>query len=157
MCFRSGLPTGDRPPTDAFLQWQKFSQTTPVFPVGAIVNGGTGRDLTPAEIAAYDAPFPDDSFTAGARILPSLVPTSADDPAHADQVAAWEVLSRFDRPVLLAFSDGDPVTKGGDRVFLRDVPGTEGQAHTTVHGGHFVQEDSGRELAELMCRFIAAG
>ena len=113
------------------------------------------RVLFRSEIAAYDAPFPDDTYTAGARILPSLVPTSADDPAHHDQVAAWAVLSTFDRPVLLAFSDGDPVTKGGDRVFLRDVPGTAGQPHTSVAGGHFVQEDSGRELADLLCRFIA--
>ncbi|MFZ9630275.1 MAG: haloalkane dehalogenase [Ilumatobacteraceae bacterium] len=153
----TGLPTGERPPTEAFLAWQEFSQTTAVFPVGVIVNGGTGRTLSAAEVAAYDAPFPDDSYTAGARVLPSLVPTSTADPAHRDQVAAWDVLSRFDRPVLCAFSDGDPVTRGGERVFLRDVPGTAGQPHTTVPGGHFVQEDSGRELAELICRFIDAG
>lgn len=152
----TGLPTGERPPTDAFLAWQKFSQTSAVFPIGAIVDGGTARELSPAEVAAYDAPYPDDSFTAGPRMLPSLVPTSADDPAHADQRAAWEVLSRFERPLLCAFSDGDPVTRGGERVFQRDVPGAAGQPHVTIEGGgHFVQEDRGRELAELICRFIA--
>ena len=149
------LPTGEASPTEAFLKWQQFSQTSPVFPIGAIVNGGTTRSLSPAEIAAYDAPFPDDSYTAGPRMMPSLVPTSTDDPAHADQVAAWDVLARFDRPVLCAFSDGDPVTRGGERVFLRTVPGCAGQPHTTVEGGgHFVQEDCGPQLAELMLRFI---
>lgn len=153
----TGLPTGESPPTEAFLAWQRFSQTSPTFPVGMIVNGGCVRDLSPAEIAAYDAPFPDDAFTAGARIFPSLVPTSVDDPAHADQTAAWAVLSNFHRPVLCAFSDGDPVTKGGERVFLRSVPGAEGQAHVTVAGGgHFLQEDCGPFLAEVIDDFVRA-
>ena len=73
----SGLPTGDRPLSDAFMAWQKFSQETPQFPVGAIVNGGCASDLSPDVIAAYDAPFPDDAHTAGARIFPTLVPDGA--------------------------------------------------------------------------------
>jgi haloalkane dehalogenase len=146
----TGLPTGDRPPTEAFLQWQKFSQTAPTFPIGQIVNGGTGRQLTPAEIAAYDAPFPDDSYTAGARIFPSLVPTSPDDPAAPDNLAAWEVLERFDRPVICAFSDGDAVTAGGERAFLGRIPGTEGRAHVTTSGGHFIQEDDPATLVALI-------
>ena len=106
-------------------------------------------------IAAYDAPFPDDSFVAGARIFPSLVPTSPDDPASGDNSAAWDVLSRFDRPFLLAFSDSDPITRGGDAPFLAKVPGTSGQAHTTiVGGGHFLQEDRGPELARVIVEFI---
>ena len=153
----TGLPTGERPPNDAFLAWQKFSQTSPQFPIGTIVNGGCATDLSAAVIAAYDAPFPDDTYKAGARILPSLVPTSTDDPAHADQMAAWEVIGRFDRPWLCAFSDKDPVTAGGDRVFLRSVPGCDGQSHTTIEGGgHFLQEDKGPELATVMVDFIAA-
>jgi haloalkane dehalogenase len=153
----TGLPTGDRPPNEAFLAWQKFSQTAPQFPIGNIVNGGCATDLSPEVIAAYDAPFPDDTYKAGARIFPSLVPTSTDDPAHADQVAAWDVLSRFDRPWLCAFSDKDPVTNGGERIFLRSIPGCDGQPHTTIEGGgHFLQEDRGRELAKVMVDFIAA-
>ena len=153
----TGLPTGERPPNDAFLAWQKFSQTSPQFPIGTIVNGGCATDLSAEVIAAYDAPFPDDTYKAGARILPSLVPTSTDDPAHADQMAAWEVIGRFDRPWLCAFSDKDPVTAGGDRVFLRSVPGCDGQPHTTIEGGgHFLQEDKGPELAKVMVDFIAA-
>jgi len=153
----TGLPTGERPPNEAFLAWQKFSQTSPQFPIGTIVNGGCVTDLSTEVIAAYDAPFPDDTYKAGARIFPSLVPTSTDDPTHADQMAAWEVISRFDRPWLCAFSDKDPVTGGGDRVFLRSVPGCDGQPHTTIEGGgHFLQEDKGPELARVIVDFIAS-
>lgn len=154
----TGLPTGDATPNDAFLNWQRFSRESPVFPIGGIVNGGCTTDLAPEVIAAYDAPFPDDSYKAGARIFPSLVPTGVDDPARPDQHAAWEVLGRFDRPVLCTFSDRDPVTAGGAKAFLRGVPGTEGQPHVTIEGaGHFLQEDCGPELAAVIAAFIAAG
>jgi haloalkane dehalogenase len=153
----TGLPTGERPPTDAFLAWQTFARETEEFPVGAIVAGGCATRPSDEVIAAYDAPFPDDSYKAGARAMPTLVPTSPDDPSHAANVAAWEVLRTFDKPFLCAFSDADPITKGGERVFLREVPGAEGQAHTTIEGGgHFLQEDKGPELAEVIDRFIAA-
>jgi haloalkane dehalogenase len=153
----TGLPDGSRPPSAAFLAWQHFSQTTEQFPVGAIVNGGTARQLTDAEIAAYDAPFPDETYKAGARIFPTLVPTSPEDPAAPDQRRAWEVLAVFDRPFLCAFSDSDPVTAGGDRVFRDRVPGAQGQPHTTVEGGgHFLQEDKPAELAALLIGFISA-
>lgn len=153
----TGLPTGDVPPNDAFLAWRKFSKEAPSFPIGMIINGGCTTDLTPEVIAGYDAPFPDDSYKAGARIFPSLVPASPDDPAHADQVAAWNVISRFDRPWLCAFSDSDPITKGGEKAFLRSVPGAEGLEHTTiVGGGHFLQEDRGPELAAVIRDFIAS-
>jgi haloalkane dehalogenase len=153
----TGLPTGDGPLTEAFQNWQRFARDSPSFPIGAIVDGGCTTDLPPDVIAAYDAPFPDDSFTAGARSFPSLVPTTLDDPARADNLAAWEVLGRFDRPVLLTFSDRDPITAGGDRIFRREVPGTAGQPHTTIEGaGHFLQEDRGPELAQVIVDFIAA-
>lgn len=153
----TGLPVGSRRPSEAFLAWQKFSRESPSFPIGNIINGGCTTDLSDAVIAAYDAPFPDDTYKAGARTLPSLVPTSDDDPAEADNVAAWEVLSRFGRPFLCAFSDSDPITKGGERAFLGRVPGAEGQPHTTIEGGgHFLQEDRGVELAQVIVDFIAA-
>jgi haloalkane dehalogenase len=152
----TGLPTGDRKPTEAFLAWQRFSKESPTFDIGRLVSGGCATPLPPEVVAAYDAPFPDDRYTAGARIFPSLVPTGPDDPAHADNVAAWDVLREFDRPFLCAFSDGDPITRGGERVFLREVPGTNGQPHTTIEGaGHFLQEDKGPELARLLVDFIA--
>lgn len=153
----TGLPTGDAAPTEAFLAWRKFSRESPMFPIGNIVNGGCTTDLSASVIAAYDAPFPDDSYKAGARIFPSLVPTGADDPARADQLAAWEVLSRFEKPVLCTFSDRDPVTAGGAKAFLRGVPGAQGQPHVTIEGGgHFLQEDRGPELAAVINSFIAA-
>lgn len=151
----TGLPTGERPLSKAFLAWQKFSQTAPEFPVGALVNGGSQTTLSAAEIAAYDAPFPDDTYKSGARILPSLVPTSADDPSHHDNVQAWGVLERFERPFLCCFGDSDPITKGGDAVFTARVPGAANQPHVTIAGGgHFIQEDKGAELASLIIDFI---
>lgn len=153
----SGLPTGDRPPNEAFLAWQTFSRESPTFPIGGIVNGGCTTDLAAEVIAAYDAPFPDDTYTAGARRFPSLVPSSPDDPAGPANEAAWKTLRRFDRPFLCAFSDRDPITRGGQRAFLDQVPGAAGQAHTTIEGaGHFLQEDAGPRLAQVIVDFIAA-
>jgi haloalkane dehalogenase len=153
----TGLPTGEGRMSDAFLAWQKFAQESPSFPIGQIINGGCTTDLPAEVIAAYDAPFPDDSYTAGARIFPTLVPTRPDDPAHDDNVAAWEVLARFDKPFLCTFSDSDPITAGGERIFLEKVPGAKGQAHMTIEGGgHFLQEDRGPELARVLADFIAS-
>ena len=152
----TGLPTGDRPMSEAFLAWQKFSQEVPEMPIGAIINGGCTTDLSPEVIAAYDAPFPDERYKEGARIFPTLVPTSPDDPAAAANQAAWATLAEFERPFLTAFSDGDPVTKGGEGIFQAKVPGASGQPHTTIEGGgHFLQEDRGPELAEVVVAFIA--
>jgi haloalkane dehalogenase len=152
----TGLPTGDRAPTDAFLAWQKFSQETPVFPVGELVAGANKAHPLSDEVkAAYDAPFPEEKYKVGARILPSLVPTSPDDPAGAANRAAWEVLAAWTKPFLTAFSDGDPITSGGERIFQRTVPGAGQQQHTTiVGGGHFLQEDSGPEFARVVHEFI---
>jgi haloalkane dehalogenase len=154
------LPTGDRPPGEAFLRWQQFSQDAPEFPVGRIVNGGCVSDLPEDVMAAYDAPFPDDSYKAGARAFPTLVPTSPDDPAAPANRGAWQVLERWEKPFLTAFSDGDPITRGADRVFRDRVPGCAGQPHTTIEGaGHFLQEDKGEELAAVIVDFLrrAAG
>jgi len=150
------LPIGDRPPSDAFLAWQQFSQETPEFPVGRIVNGGTTSTLSGAVIAAYDAPFPDERSKAGARQFPLLVPTRPDDPASDANRRAWETLHAWTKPFLTAFSDQDPITRGGDHAFQRDVPGCSGQPHTTIEGaGHFLQEDKGEELARVIVDWIA--
>ena len=152
----TGLPTGDRPATEAFLAWRRYSQETPHFHVGGIVKGGCVRDLEPEVVAAYDAPFPDDSYTAGARQFPVLVPVSPDDPAAAANRAAWKVLERWDRPFLCAFSDSDPVTRGADRMFRSRVPGTRALEHPVIQGaGHFLQEDAGPELARIVLRLVA--
>ena len=147
----TGLPTGDQALGDAFMAWRQFSQDVPEFPVGRIVAGGCAAPVSDEVVAAYDAPFPDERFKEGARQFPVLVPATPDDPATPANRAAWEVLSAWDKPFLCAFSDSDPITKGGERVFLERVPGTAGQPHTTIEGGgHFLQEDKGEELARVI-------
>jgi haloalkane dehalogenase len=106
-------------------------------------------------VAAYNAPFPDDNYKAGARIFPSLVPIAPDDPASQANREAWKVLNVFDKPFLTAFSDGDPITRGGESVFQKQVPGANGQPHTIIQGGgHFLQEDCGEEFAQVVVNFI---
>lgn len=151
------LPTGDRDLGDGFRMWRDFSQEVPEFDSGGVVNMGSTTDLSPEVIAAYNAPFPDQRHVAGARQFPALVPAEPDDPEAPANRAAWEVLRAWTRPVLLAFSDADPVTGGADRHFLEDVPGTVGQPHVTITGGgHFLQEDRGPELAAVVASFIDA-
>ncbi|MBS1837957.1 MAG: haloalkane dehalogenase [Actinobacteria bacterium] len=153
----TGLPEGTGRISEAFLAWQKFSQETEDFPVGAIISGGCANRLPPEVVAAYDAPFPDDAYKAGARIFPTLVPTTPEDPGGVANQAAWKVLEAFDRPVLCAFSDGDPITRGGDRPFRERIPGAAGQTHVTIEGGgHFLQEDKGPELATVIADFVEA-
>jgi haloalkane dehalogenase len=152
----TGLPTGDRAPNEAFLAWQRFSRESAGFPIGRIVAGGCVTKLPDEVVAAYDAPFPDDTYKAGARVFPSLVPTSPTDPAREANLAAWDVLGHLDRPFLCAFSDSDPITKGGERAFIERVPGANSRPHTTIEGaGHFVQEDKGEELGRVVIDFLA--
>ena len=149
------LPTGDQSPGPAFEAWRKFSQEVPEFPTGVILNGATTTELSPDVMAAYDAPFPDESYKAGARVFPLLVPATPDDPAAPANRKAWEALQRFEKPFLLAFSDGDPIT-GAYRDIMLAVPGTKGQPHTTIeNAGHFLQEDKGQALAAVVVDFIA--
>jgi haloalkane dehalogenase len=153
----TGLPTGDAKITDAFLAWQRFSQETPNFDVGVIVSMAVKTPMTEAVVAAYNAPFPDDTYKAGARSFPLLVPTSPDDPAAPANRAAWEVFEKWDKPLLTLFSDGDPITAGGERIFQQKVPGAAGQPHRTItEAGHFLQEDKGPELATAVADLIAA-
>lgn len=150
------LPTGDIHPGDAFLAWRQYSQETPEFHVGGIVQGGCVTTLAPEVVAAYDAPFPDDRYKAGARQFPALVPISPEDPAAAPNRKAWEALRRWHKPFLTAFSDADPITHGADRFLQDAIPGAKGQPHTTITGaGHFLQEDKGEELARVVVDFIA--
>ncbi len=152
----TGLPTGDQPMSEGFMRWREYSQTVENFHVGGIVKGGCATELSPEVIAAYNAPFPDDSYKAAARQFPVLVPISPDDPASAANRRAWESLRQWEKPFLTAFSDSDPVTRGGDRVFQKLIPGAAGQPHVTIAGaGHFLQEDKGEELAQVVVDFIA--
>ncbi|HUO05706.1 MAG TPA: haloalkane dehalogenase [Candidatus Binataceae bacterium] len=154
----TGLPTGDAQISDAFTMWQKFSQETPTLPTGRIIQGGCATPLKEEVIAAYDAPFPDESYKEGARQFPILVPTTPNDPATPANRKAWEVLSKWTKPFLTAFSDMDPITRGGEMVLQAQIPGAKGQPHTTIKGGgHFLQEDKGEELAKVVIDFIRRG
>ncbi|WP_265569405.1 haloalkane dehalogenase [Sphingomicrobium nitratireducens] len=137
------LPIGKgKKPSDAFLAWREFARTSPDFRIGPLLQRASVRDLSDAEVAAYDAPFPDEAHKAGARAFPQLVPIAEDDPGAIDNLKAWKGLARFDRPFLTLFTDQDPITRGGDAYFRKAVPGAAGQPHRIVEGGgHFCQED----------------
>jgi haloalkane dehalogenase len=153
-----GLPTGvELAKSTAFKAWLEFSKRSPVFPVGRIISQGCKTSLSRQVKAAYDAPFPDDTYKAGVRIFPSLVPIRPDDPGAEENRRAWEVLRAWKKPFLTAFSDGDPITRGGERAFQSRVPGAQGQPHVTITGaGHFLQEDKGEELARVVVEFISS-
>jgi len=152
----TALPTGDQPMGDAFASWRSFSQKVPEFPAGRIVYGGTTSKLTDAEVAAYDAPFPDETYKEGARQFPMLVPDSPDNPSSQANRDAWAVIRGLDTPVLTAFGADDKIMAGVDKAFQKLCPGAAGQPHTILpDAGHFLQEDVGPELARLTNEFIA--
>ena len=148
------LPIADRKTPLAFHAWRAFAKYTPVLPIGRIVDTGSARKLSGAERAAYDAPFPDRSFKAGARAFPALVPTSPDDPAIPANREAWRRLGEWDKPFLTLFGDSDPILGKADKPLQEHVPGAAGQPHDRVRGGHFVQEDAGVEIAERTVAWI---
>lgn len=152
----TGLPVGTAV-SEGFNAWLGFSQSAPHFPVGFIVDAGTTRELSSREVAAYDAPFPDESFKEGARQFPTLVPISPEHASVAENLAAWDVLERFEKPVLTAFSDQDMISRGGEHAFIDRIPGARGQPHRIIAGaGHFLQEDAPEELCALIDEFIRA-
>ena len=152
----TGLPTGDQKMSEAFDKWRAFSQEVVDFDAGLICNNFGRGPLAKAEINAYRAPFPDDSYLAGARRFPMLVPATPDDPATEANRAAWQALMNWTKPMLLCFSDGDPVTGGGDQPFLKLVPGTQDQPHITLNGSHFIQEQDGETWARAVLDWMAA-
>lgn len=150
------LPTGTHHPGEAFIKWQQLSQNIAVFTVGKIIAGACVNPVSAETISAYDAPFPDESYKAGARQFPMLVPITANDPAAEANLAAWDILRTMAKPFLTAFSDKDPITAAAEPVFRKLIPGTQGQAHTTiVDGGHFLQEDQSEKLVEVILKFVA--
>jgi len=150
------LPTGEQAVPRAFKIWRSFALYSPWFPVGRILQMGTVNDLSAAEVAAYDAPFPSARYKAGARAFPKLVPISPNDPANAANRAAWKVYEQWEKPFLTTFSNRDPIMRGGEKVWQESVPGAQGQKHVIIrNAGHFLQEDKGPEIAEVLIQFIA--
>ncbi len=151
----TGLPDGRHRLPDAWWRFRDFVVRTEDLPIGFLVKSGCADPLSDAEVAAYDAPFPDASYQAGAKAFPDLIPQDADNPATPANQRAWEVLVGFAKPFLCAFSDGDPITSGGERMLIGKIPGAQGQPHTTIEGGgHFLQEDRGPELAAVLVNWI---
>lgn len=139
----SGIP--------GFLYWRKFCAESPDLDIGHLMALTSAVPLSADAIAAYDAPFPDQSYMAGARRFPSLVPVFHDEPEVEENKAAWEALRQFDKPFMTAFSDKDPVTAGGDQIFLREVPGCQGVAHRTIeNAGHFLQQDAHEQCVQAI-------
>ena len=151
----TGLPDGRHRLPDAWWRFRDFVVRSADLPIGFLVNSGCADPLSDAEVAAYDAPFPDASYKAGAKAFPDLIPQDADNPATPDNQRAWGVLVGFDKPFLCTFSDGDPITGGGERMLIGKIPGAQGQPHTTIEGGgHFLQEDRGPQLAAVLVDWI---
>ncbi len=149
------LPTGDIPPKEGFLKWLHFSQEVSKLPIGKIIQNGCVSKLSPEIIRAYDSPFPDETYKVAARKFPTLVPISPDNPETKRNTDAWSFYKNFKKPFITLFSDSDPITKGGDIFFRRVVPGAKGQKHELIEGaGHFLQEEKGELLAELLSKFI---
>lgn len=150
-----GLPTGTSAIPFAFKVWRAFARFSPWFPIGRIVKAGCAQGLTPQELAAYDAPFPTRRHRIAARLFPGFVPTRPDDPERENNERAWEFFKRWDKPFLTLFSNRDPVTRGGHRIWQQLVPGAQGQPHAVTRGaGHFLQEDKGAEVAQAIVAFI---
>ncbi|MFN2517965.1 MAG: haloalkane dehalogenase [Jatrophihabitantaceae bacterium] len=153
----TGLPTGDHPMPAIWHQFRAVVQSAPSLDVGRLVRAGCARPMSGEVRAGYDAPFPDESFKAGPRAMPGLVPTTPDDPASAANRTAWAALIHSPTPTLVAFSDGDPITGGMRPILESALPGAHGREHPTItNAGHFLQEDAGAELAAHVVDFIAA-
>ena len=151
----TGLPTGDQTMPEAWWRFHDYVQRHDELPIGFLVASGCTTPLPTEVLAAYEAPFPDASYQAGARAFPLILPKTPDDPAAAPNRAALARLATFDKPFLTAFSDGDPITRGVDALLQQLVPGCAGQPHTTIHGaGHFLQEDRGHELGSVIADFV---
>ena len=151
------LPTGEEKISDAFLQWRAFSQKVGTrMQVGRLISQTITSYELPADIiAAYDAPFPDDSYKAGAAVFPSLVPITPDMPGAAETKAARASLANWDKPVQVMFSDGDPILGGADKFFHRLFPTAADQPEITIRGaGHFLQEEKGEDIARQVIAFI---
>jgi haloalkane dehalogenase len=156
--MNTGLPTGDEPLGEAFHRWRQFAESMTDLPVGQVIRMGSahGEKITPEVIAAYDAPFPDVSYKAGAMAFPLLVPVHPDDPGAAEMRRARQVLSKWSKPVLVMFSDKDPITKGGDRFFRALIPTAKDQPEIVIEDtGHFLQEEKGEVIAQHILQFIS--
>ena len=147
------LPTGKIPMPESFLQWREYSQHSSGFNIGKVIDMGTVQPLSVKVYEAYNAPFPSEEYKAGARIFPTLVPINEEDPESIKNLKAWEKLKSWNKPFLTIFGDEDKIMVGAEKAIQKLVPGTNGQNHKILNAGHFIQEEKGEELAELIIEF----
>ena len=153
MFAKLSAPMEDRPP---FMYWVRHCDAHPDFHPAVVMKMNL-KHCDEDEYKAWAAPFPSEAYMAGARQFPSLVPIIPDNPAIPSNKAAWQVFERFDKPFITAFSDSDPVTKGGEKRWITAVPGAQGQAHAMIEGaGHFLQDDASAALTEIVVAFMRA-
>jgi len=143
------------------LYWRKFcAEGSEILrPGNAVIDSiGKYRQFSDAELEAFNAPYPDETYAAGVRRFPSLVPLFPDDAEAEENKAAWEVLKQFDKPFMCAFSDDDPVTAGGDKPFLKHVPGCNGVKHRTISSaGHFLQHEQPQQCVQALLDITGRG
>ncbi len=135
------------------LYWRKYTAESEEFarPSSVFSVMESAVSLSAEELECYNAPFPDESFLSGARRFPSLVPLFPDEPEVEENKAAWEVLKEFKKPFMLAFSDNDPVTAGGDKAFKKYVPGCQNIEHRTIGpAGHFLQQEQPEQCVQAI-------
>ncbi|HVW40452.1 MAG TPA: haloalkane dehalogenase [Amycolatopsis sp.] len=151
----TGLPSGDHDMPEVWWKFRRAVEKAPILDIGRLVQSGCRTELGADVRAAYDAPFPNETYKAAPRVMPTLVPTRPDDPATEDNRRAWATLSELDLPFLCAFSDGDPITGGMAPILRRAMRGAADRNHPVVTGaGHFLQEDAGAELGRVIADFV---
>jgi haloalkane dehalogenase len=154
MVMNTGLFTGRV--SRGFLAWRNFAESNPDLPVGFVLQSGTTTQLSDDVVAAYDAPFPSPESKAGAAQFPLLVPITEDAPGASQMQAITDALSRWNKPALIAFSDSDPVfpyPKSGE-MFCDLIP-TAGEQVRIEGAAHFLQEDRGAQLADILLSRLA--
>lgn len=145
----SGLPIGSGA-SEGFKQWLNYSQTVEDFNAGKIVYQGSLKALDNYEIDAYNAPFPDDSFKVAARVFPTIVPITKEHAEVEENIKAWEVLKKFDRPTVAIFGEHDASFRGGDKYIIEKIAGAKGMNHQRINAGHFSQENQPELIAETI-------
>ena len=134
------LPTGEEPLGKGFLAWRAFANAHPDMEVGRLIQRGTPQ-LSAAEVAAYDAPYPDASFKAGVRRFPNLVPDRPDAPGAAlsRRARAWWT-NDWRGKSFMAIGAADPVLGEPAMLQLKAIIRGCPAPMVLKEAGHFVQE-----------------